>query len=70
MSAKNCSYCCGSGIVRASRIQEERDGKLFNVRVDLVLCPEHFDLGEKTMASMEENTDLPLNVVGVQGASS
>ena len=66
--SKDCNFCCGSGVVRASLVKKDVEGTIFNVGVDVVLCKEHFSLGEDTMTSMEENSNLPLNVVGVVGS--
>lgn len=65
---KPCVYCANTGVVKASLVKKEDEGKIYNVGIDLVLCKEHYSLGEATMVAMEENSNLPLNVVGVQGA--
>lgn len=65
--SKDCNFCAGSGVVRATLVKQDIEGTIYNIGVDVVLCKEHFDLGEETMGSMEENCNLPLNVVGVQG---
>jgi hypothetical protein len=68
-SSKDCSFCYGSGVVKASLVKKEIEGKTYKIGVDVVLCKEHFSIGEETMSSMEEDSNLPLNVVGVQGAN-
>jgi hypothetical protein len=65
---KDCNFCAGSGVVKATLVKKQVEDNTYNVGIDLVLCKEHFDLGEETLGQMEENTSLPLNVVGVQGA--
>ena len=65
--SKDCNFCAGSGVVRATLVKQDIEGTIYNIGVDVVLCKEHFDIGEQTMGNMEDNSDLPLNVIGVQG---
>lgn len=60
-----CDYCAGTGIVKAAVVHNEIDGVLYKTGINVVLCKDHFDLGETTMETMESATTLPLNVVGV-----
>ena len=64
--SKDCGFCGGSGIVKATLVKQDIEGVVYNIGVNVVLCKEHFDLGSEQMALMEDNSNLSLNVVGVQ----
>jgi hypothetical protein len=56
-----CNVCCNTGLAKATLVNKEVDGKLFHDHIDLILCGQHFQEGEETIASFE----LPTQVVGV-----
>jgi hypothetical protein len=56
-----CVVCANSGLARATLVNKEVDGRLFHERIDVLMCSEHFEEGEQTIASFE----LPTQVVGV-----
>lgn len=64
-----CEICVSTGIIRATLMYKEVDGKLYDDHIDVVLCgsPLHdVSVGQENMAAMEEGSGLPVAIVGVQ----
>ena len=67
-----CNTCASTGVIRATLVKREENGLRYQDHIDVVLCgsPLHdVSLGQDTMATMEENTGLPVVIVGVQQPS-
>jgi hypothetical protein len=68
MADYKCLQCADTGIIKADVVKRVEDGKVFNEKVNTVICGGHFDtsLSEKTIALIHEASGLSVEIVGVQ----
>ena len=59
---QSCSVCANTGLARATLVNKEVDGVLYHERIDCIVCTNHYEEAEKTMASFT----IPPQVVGVK----